>query len=549
MCGIVGIVSKDRVTASVIKSMNDSIIHRGPDDEGFLVGGPLDDDIPLPKCDHTDCDQSLAFGHRRLAIVDLSAMGHQPMCYRDRYWIVYNGEVYNHVELRRELETQGYSFASHTDTEVILAAYDAWGTECLKRFNGMWAFVLYDQLERRVFISRDRFGIKPLYYYQHNGIFVFASEIKALLRHPHVTREPNLEYCREYLERGAREYLKETAFKDIYRFGSACFLECDVGRIFEPFRETRYWKVKPNLSREPYDEDMARQYADQYYRLLDDAVRLRLRADVNIGSALSGGLDSSSIVLLVNQQLRAQGSEERQETFSSVYRSAGTESCDESAYIDRIAEFLGVKSHQVEPRAGDIIGELRRFVYYLDTPAANTLMSSWHTYRLTRACGVTVTLDGQGADEQMAGYLPYLYYYFAEIPLTTLVREVLSFQDVPGALKPALTGCVIEPLAERHRGCRHAVSPPALGKNIFSGIPQSSTLRRFQADAGAVFPLCRPRIDGVLDRVADAIHGLSCRGFPGVSPCCVQGARWVDEAHREKSIRPPAAGRDLLEKR
>ncbi|PKL57171.1 MAG: asparagine synthase (glutamine-hydrolyzing) [Methanomicrobiales archaeon HGW-Methanomicrobiales-6] len=443
MCGIVGIISKNRIATSTIKSMNDSIRHRGPDDEGYLFGGPHENDVSLPKYNVMECPVSLAFGHRRLAIVDLSPLGHQPMCYHDHYWIVYNGEIYNYTELREELEGLGYTFRSQTDTEVVLASYDAWGTECLSRFNGMWAFVFYDAAERQLFISRDRFGIKPLYYYQDSENFIFASEIKALFKHPIVTREPNIDYCKMYLKEQPRENLRETAFRDIYRFDNACFLECNIEDLFHPFREIKFWNVKPNLSNEPYSEEKGQIYARQYYDLLNDAVRLRLKADVKVGSALSGGLDSSSVVYLINQQMKLREKEEMQETFSSVYKTVGTEYCDESSFIDTVATALRVKSNQIEPKQEDIINEHRKFVYYLDTPVANTVMSSWHTYKLTRACGVTVTLDGQGADEQLAGYLEYLEYYFRNVPLSTLVQEFHRYRHTPGARGSIVRGSLL----------------------------------------------------------------------------------------------------------
>lgn len=440
MSGIVGVISKQAPAACVIQSMNNTLTHRGPDGEGYLLGGAHEPDIDLSRCDLVDSPIPFAFGHRRLAILDLSRQGHQPMRYRDRYWIVCDGRVYNYIELREELETLGYTFSSQTDTEVIVAGYDAWGIDCLNRLNGEWAFVLYDSKTEELFISRDRFGIKPLYYYQDDQHFIFGSEIKALLKHPAVTREPNIEYCKLFLREGAKDHLRETAFEDIYRFESAGFLKCKIGDIFQPFKETTFWSIQPNLSNEPYDEAKASEYAEQYYNLLDDAVRLRLRADVRVGSALSGGLDSSSVTYFVNQHLKAAGCEGQQETFSSVYRTPGSEHCDESRYIDEVARFLGVRSNTIEPKAEDIIDEHRKFVYYLDTPATNTLMSSWHTYKLTKACGVTVTLDGQGADEQLGGYLRYLLNYFSTAPLGTLVREVPLYQQMPNASSSMVRG-------------------------------------------------------------------------------------------------------------
>lgn len=431
MSGIVGVISKQVPLVYVIQSMNNTLIHRGPDGEGYLLGGAPEPDVDLPGCDLVYSPIPFAFGYRHLAILDLSEQDHQPMCYRDRYWIVYDGRVYNYIELREELEALGYTFSSQTDTEVIMASYDAWGIDCLNRFNGEWAFVLYDSETEELFISRDRFGIKPLYYYLDDQHLIFGSEIKALLKHPAVTREPNIEYCKLFLREGAKDHLRETAFKDIYRFESAGFLKCKIGDILQPFKETTFWSIQPNLSNEPYDEAKASEYAEQYYNLLDDAVRLRLRADVRVGSALSGGLDSSSVTYLVNQHLKAAGREGQQETFSSVYRTPGSEHCDESRYIDEVARFLGIRSNTIEPRVEDIIDEHRRFVYHLDTPATNTVMSSWYTYKLTKACGVTVTLDGQGADEQLGGYLRYLLNYFSTAPLGTLIQEASLYRQTP----------------------------------------------------------------------------------------------------------------------
>lgn len=423
--------------------MTDSLIHRGPDDEGYLMGGPHEKDQELSKCDFTQCPYSLAFGHRRLAIVDLSSQGHQPMEYRGSYWIVYNGEVYNYPELRGELEKIGYTFRSHTDTEVILASYDAWGSECLKKFNGMWVFVIYDVKNKKIFISRDRFGIKPLYYYQDGENFVFASEIKAFFRHPIIRKEPNRDYCKEYLRKGPQEHLRETAFSGINRFDNASFLECDIEEVFHPFEEKKFWHLTPNLSDEPYNEEKARIYSEHYYHLISDAVRLRLRADVKVGSALSGGFDSSSIVYLIHQHLKMNNQKEMQVTFSSVYRTPGTEYCDESYFINLIVKALDVQSHQIEPRIEDILEEHKKFIYYLDTPASNTLMSSWHTYKLTKNCGVTVTLDGQGDDEQLAGYLYYLMYYFWNLPFSRLCKEMPPFFQVPGALPFLIRGLIL----------------------------------------------------------------------------------------------------------
>ncbi len=429
MCGITGIISTKSFSSSIIKAMNDKISHRGPDEEGFLLGGDITRETSLYKENVIDSALPLAFGHRRLSIVDLSPLGHQPMSYLDKYWIVYNGEVYNHIELRAELEENGYQFVSHTDTEVIMAAYDFWGKDCLNKFNGMWAFVLFDIENNELFISRDRFGKKPLYYYQDQDHFIFSSEMKAILAHPAVTAIRNQAFCDAYLKDGCVEYTRDTAFQNIYRFDFTSYYQCKLEDIFKPIKEQKFWKVIPNLSNEEFNQNKADKLAQQYYDLLSDAVKLRLRADVKVGSASSGGLDSSSIVYLINQQLRADGKEEKQETFSTVYKTPGTEHCDESEFINQITSELNVVSNQIEPKEDEVIKEHSGVIYALENPPERTLMSSWHTFKLVASTDVTVTLDGQGADEQMAGYLDYIVHYCTNKNLRSLFKEYKYFKS------------------------------------------------------------------------------------------------------------------------
>lgn len=425
MCGITGIISKKKIEKNIIEIMTDTIVHRGPDGFGYYYG------------------ENFVFGHRRLSIVDLSDAGHQPMEYLNRYVITYNGEVYNHIELRKELEKNGYIFQSRTDTEVIMASYDFWGVDCLKKFNGMWAFVIYDKLQDRYFMSRDRFGKKPFYYYKDEEKFIFASEIKAILAHPDVESQPNLEYLDGYIQNGAKDYLKETAFENIFRFDFSSYFEGSLKDIFENFEQKKFWEIKPNLSNEKFDKEKAKKYAKQYYDLLEDAVKIRLRADVKVGSALSGGLDSSSIVYLVNKLLKEQGKEELQETFSSVYKSDGTQECDESYFINVMANKLQVHSNQIEPKENDIVNEIQKMILHLENPPENSLMSSWHTFKLVSSTDVKVTLDGQGADEQLGGYLPYLMNYISSLSFVDIFKQSKKFIEIPGAKKYVFKGMFI----------------------------------------------------------------------------------------------------------
>ena len=422
MCGISGIISKNKIEKNIIETMTDTIIHRGPDGFGYYYG------------------EKFVFGHRRLSIVDLSDAGHQPMQYLNRYVITFNGEVYNHLELRKELEKNGYLFQSHTDTEVIMASYDFWGADCLSKFNGMWAFVIYDRLKDKYFISRDRFGKKPFYYYKDQEKFIFGSEIKVILAHPDVESKPNLKFLDSYVQNGAKEYIKETAFENIFRFDFSSYFEGSLEDIFENFNQNKFWEIKPNLRHEKFDEEKAKEYAKQYYELLEDAVRIRLRADVKVGSALSGGLDSSSIVYLVNKLLKEQGKEELQETFSSVYKSDGTQECDESYFIDIMAKKLGVHSNQIEPKEDEIPSQIEKMIWHLENPPDNSLMSSWHTFKLVASTDVKVTLDGQGADEQLGGYLPYLLNYISSLSIVDMFSQAKKCLQIPNSSKYVFVG-------------------------------------------------------------------------------------------------------------
>ena len=420
MCGIAGYIASQVADQTPLKKMTDAIIHRGPDGEGQYYA------------------PDFALGHRRLAIVDLSEAAAQPMHYLDRYVITYNGEVYNHPELREELTRHGYHFNSESDTEVILASYDYWGVDCLTKFNGMWAFVLYDKQEQQYFIARDRFGKKPLYYTHTADHFVFCSEVKGIYASGLVEKAPNISYLKNYLENGPNEYDADTAFANIYRFPFAHYFLGSKEQLLNQPQFTRYWELTTNTSKERFCPNKAKEYAQQYYDLLADAVKLRLRADVKVGSALSGGLDSSSIVYLVNQQLKAQGKADLQETFSSVYKSDGTQDCDESHFIDLLAKELKVNSNQIEPQEQDVPAEHQKVIWAMENPPESTCMSGWHTFMKVKQEGVKVTLDGQGADEQLAGYLPFIASYLTSISLFDLYKEFFYFLKIPGAKKTLL---------------------------------------------------------------------------------------------------------------
>ncbi len=428
--------------------MNSVMKHRGPDDEG-LVGVEwsgschecFGDDTPeivrRAKQGLEDIidkpGMRFALGHRRLSIVDTSPAGHQPM--HDgtkRLWISYNGEVYNFIELRSELQAQGWSFHTGTDTEVILAAYQAWGPACLGRFNGMWAIAILDLDNEKLFLARDRFGVKPLYYAQVDGTLLFASEIKAILAYPGFRSSPNMSYLRAFLALGALEFEAETAFEGVRRFPPASFAVVDLRDAASGVSCTQFWHLYANPSQESFNAARCRRIADDYYCLLKDAVRLRLRSDVAVGSALSGGLDSSAVVYLVNQLLRDSGVQARQVAFSTVHRNPAASACDESEHISRVVSQLDIESHVIEPDPAEIPRLHEQAVWCLECPYDGTGMPGMYVFGLARAHGVTVTLDGQGADEQQAGYFNYFTQHIANQSAVDILRQVIGRQPMDG---------------------------------------------------------------------------------------------------------------------
>lgn len=447
MCGIAGIIelggiANEQLTNAV--SMAHAMRHRGPDDEGFVIftsdasafsffGSDTPEAVrdchrdagPLGFLAHTE--SLVAFAHRRLSIIDISPAGHQPMrSHTGQYWIVFNGEIYNYLELKEELRALGHKFVTDSDTEVILCAYSQWGADCVKKFNGDWAILIYDTQRREVFISRDRFGIKPLYFYQDNSCIIFSSEIKGLLANPRVKTAPNIDHLKDYVLFGAKEWLAETSFVNIKRFPLAhsalIRLEQEPGR----WTAERYWSLDPDASIEVFETSRAKYYAEQYYALLKDAIRIRLRSDVPVGCALSGGLDSSSIVYLADQILIEQGKKETLKSFSTVHLSSSTKHCDESYFIDLLQNQLGFQSFKIEPDSDDIPRLSEIVQMYWENPPDGTGMAGISTYRLAREIGLKVTLDGQGADEQQAGYEYYIITYLGNLPLARFIPELLA---------------------------------------------------------------------------------------------------------------------------
>jgi asparagine synthase (glutamine-hydrolysing) len=432
MCGISAVFSQEsRPLRELVVRMNNLVVHRGPDGNGVSVmrrSGALDSSLSFSK----DGIGTAALGHTRLAIVDLSPNGHQPMSsLDDRFWITYNGEIYNYQELRQELEGLGECFKSQTDTEVILIAYARWGADCLHRFNGMFAFVLVDRHAKQVFAARDRFGVKPLYYWRSaDGILAFASEIKQFTVLPGWEARLDAQLAYDFLNWGVSDHTSETLFSDVrqLRGGEYALMTLeprDYGICI------RRWYQLPLAV---FEGDMTAAAA-QLGTLLDDSVRLRLRSDVPVGSCLSGGIDSSSIVCVANRMLGSQSeSGFRQQTFSAR---ASISRYDEGSFIEHILTSTGVNGHQTTPSIEQLFETLPAMVWHQDEPFGSTsIYAQWQVFKLTKDQGVKVILDGQGADELFAGYHGYFGSFLLGLlrsgDFRRFAHEVRSIQRLHG---------------------------------------------------------------------------------------------------------------------
>jgi asparagine synthase (glutamine-hydrolysing) len=377
MCGIAGIWQRNGapVDRARLARMADTIAHRGPDDGGF----------------HFDDDAGIGLAHRRLSILDLTAAGHQPMVLQDRYWLTYNGEVYNYQALRRDLEALGHVFQTQTDSEVILHSYAEWGPDAVRKWNGMWALAIWDSQERTLFVSRDRLGVKPLYIAHVGETLAFASEIKALLALPGLLKQPYEPAIQDFLVQDLQDHGETTFFEGVTQVPPAHWMLFHANR--GPERQ-RYWSIDPRRKLDLNVDEAAEYFKD----LLSDAVRLRLISDVPVGTCLSGGLDSSAIVCAMTQYL-GQG---KVETFSARFREP---QWDEGPHMQVVLDATGAIAHPVYPDPEDFIDDLDRLLWYQDEPFGSmSLFAQWSVMRAAKQAGVTVLLDGQGSDEMFAGY-------------------------------------------------------------------------------------------------------------------------------------------------
>jgi len=406
MCGIAGIVAPGGFDPSELASMTHLVKYRGPDGYGCAYFDLSSHGFA--QCFHNEDGRPnlkrprMGLGSRRLAILDLSESGNQPMQIENgRLWIAYNGEVYNYIEIRAVLEKLGHAFRTQTDTEVILRAYAEWGPDCVVRFNGMWSFAIYDRERQRLFCSRDRFGVKPFYYFSAPGLLVFGSEIKQILEYPGIPRRANDRVAFDYLELGLQDHTDETFFCGIRQLPGGHSLHIDLANPLLAVCVERYWEL-------PLEDDLALSEDDcveRFRELFSRAVNWRMRSDVPVGSCLSGGLDSSSIVALAVSAK----SEPEFHTFSSCFEQ---ETFDERPFIREVVAATKANFHAVFPQAQGMWNDLNCLIWHHDEPLGGTsVYAQWCVMRAARRAGVPVLLDGQGGDEILCGYRKFYFFY------------------------------------------------------------------------------------------------------------------------------------------
>jgi asparagine synthase (glutamine-hydrolysing) len=403
MCGISGIINLNGkpVEENEIRLMMQKMKHRGPDDEGVFVMN------------------NIGLGFVRLSILDLSPDGHQPMFSNDnRYVITYNGEVYNYLEIREELSHK-YIFKSETDTEVVLAAYQEWGEKCLDKFNGMFSFVIYDTKLDEVFAARDRYGIKPFYYYKDEEKFIYASEIKSIL--PFIKREPNYKIIYDYLMFNRTDHCEETFFLGVQKMQHGAFLKIKNNDL----NFNKWYNLSDKIVEDKFMSP------EKYRALFNDSIKLRLRSDVPVGVSLSGGIDSSAITSVLLKDFKMDGLN----TFSAVYGS--DEPTDESEYINEFKS--SVKNmYYISPDAETFFNDFESFIETHNEPCPD--IGPYAQYKVMELASkrVKVTLDGQGADEQLAGYHNFFSIYYLELikklRVARLLKENMNYFKKHGSI-------------------------------------------------------------------------------------------------------------------
>ncbi len=415
MCGIAGIINKGDTSLDLsgkIRAMSKAIQHRGPDGEGFMIATSetsvpyfsqlqrhyLHTELPyIPKHSITESDSTgkLAFAHRRLSIIDLSEFGHQPMCNRTQtLWITYNGEIYNYLELKEDLKKKGHQFISESDTEVVLCAYKEWGEDCVKHFNGMWSFCIYDTEKQLCFASRDRLGVKPFYYVNSDQFFAFASEQKAFIKSGLLSAQINEKALHDYLINGLLENQTGNFFEGITELWPGHTLTYNLKT--KSLNTSCYYNLRNevNLSNNLLSDA---ELTDKISAVLENAVRLRLRSDVEVGTCLSGGIDSSALAVSISEITG-----KPLHCFTAIFKGEGI---NEEGFADLVADKIKAKYSKIEPTLQGFEKDVDDLIYSQDVPIWSTsTYAQYKVMELARKNGIKVVLDGQGADELFGGY-------------------------------------------------------------------------------------------------------------------------------------------------
>lgn len=402
MCGIAGLITKNSslLNEGRLRAMTDVIAHRGPDGAGHWI----------------DEQGRVGLGHRRLSIIDLSTHADQPMHYLNRYSMVFNGEIYNYIELRETLIKQGYAFKTASDTEVLMALFDKHGTQCLPLLDGMFSFVIFDAKEQKITCARDRFGEKPFFYHHIPGeSFYFGSEMKCLWAGgvpQSLNRRMMFNYlCYGFLDNPAQA--SETFFNEAQRLPHAHYMELNVNTL--KLQIKRYYDIAwENINHSRSEKETLNTFRE----LFETSVKRRLRSDVPVGSSLSGGLDSSLVVCVIDQL--KQGSKQKQNTFSAVFPGYKK---DERRFMDKVIAQTRVEPHFITPSDEGLIRDFEKLCWHQEEPFGSASIYAQYTVMgLAKANQVTVLLDGQGADEILAGYHPYYAYYLQELKRSNPTR-------------------------------------------------------------------------------------------------------------------------------
>lgn len=424
MCGISGYIdTKNGVNKTVLRKMTEIIKHRGPDDEGYsLVGttvahyGGNDSvkELRLPNiCDAEEKGFFLGLGHRRLSILDVSASAHQPMmyeCEKNRYIIVYNGEIYNYKEIRQELEQCGYKFETSSDTEVVLASYDKWGNSCVTRFNGMWGLAIWDFKNNRLFCSRDRLGAKPFYYYHENEKIVFGSELKQFIQDSEIDRSLDMQFLSAYMYYRISDYNERTMLEKVKALlpGHNLIIQIsdDFKRI-ESVRNEKYWELQCQYDDSVSFEDWIDRIRNEFSR----SVSWRLRSDVPVAALLSGGLDSSCMVAEISEHLK----NNTLSTFTTSYPDSSE--VEEWKFADMVNRHVGAEGIRYTPNpvADGLTKSVEELVWHLEMPTDLSLLGVKSVIHEAHNRGFKVILNGQCGDESWLGYERYYAFYFSNL--------------------------------------------------------------------------------------------------------------------------------------